>query len=194
MTRQNAGFTLIELLVALSLFAMISIASLALLRSSIDTQGALAGRMDRSAGVERLRALMADGLLAAQPQAMRSAGQAATPAFIGASDRISFMHAAPGPSGALVITRMTLAAADGQLTLVRGDAAGAERAILIDNLAAAAFRYRDETGAWQAAWTPARANALPRAAELTIQRRGEPEILMRFLVAPDWPVAQQAPA
>ena len=34
---------------------------------------------------------------------------------------------------------------------------------------------------------------LPRAAELTVKQDGGPEILMRFIIAPDWPVAEAMP-
>jgi general secretion pathway protein J len=190
--RPDAGFTLVELMVALGLFALVSLASLALLRSSIDTQTALAGRMDRVAGLERARALMADGLLTAQPQVQRSGGQAATPSFTGRPDRLSFASIAPGPDGTPRQTQLTVRRSGDQLLLQRTD--GETGAILLDNLVSARFRFRDATGAWQDSWTPERAHALPRAAELSIQQRGGPEVLMRFPVAPAWPAPADIPA
>jgi general secretion pathway protein J len=199
MTARSAGFTLVELLVALSLFAMISVASLVLLRSSIDTQAALAGRIDRTTGLERVRALIADGLLTAQPQALRGGAQALTSAFVGTDDRMSFFSVAPGSDGGTAITRLTLTVTGSQLVLDRGEGDAGGAAVLIDDLAAAAFRYRGADGNWQSSWTPTRTDELPRAAELTVQQRGRPEVLMRFIVAPDWPapdlpVPEEVPA
>ncbi len=187
MTRRTSGFTLVELLIALSLFAVIAVAALALMRSSIDTQAALSGRMDRSAGLERVRALIADGLLTAQPQGVRGGGQAPTSAFAGAPDSLSFISAGPGPNDVTALARLTLTARDGQLILRRGEGNSGNPAVLIDNLVVARFRYRGADGGWQNSWAAERPDTLPRAAELTLQQRGGPEILMRFIIAPDWP-------
>lgn len=185
MTRSQAGFTIVELLVALSLFALLSVASLALLRSSIDTQTALAGRLDRVSALERTRAVLADGLLTAQPQA----GVSGTPAgaFVGTRQSLSFVSSAPGPHGDPMFTRLSFSASGDRLVLMRGD--DTAPAILIDDLAAARFRYRGADGSWQSMWTPLRPGVLPRAAELTVQQRGGAEVLMRFVIAPDWPMA-----
>lgn len=188
--RPMAGFTLVELMIALSLFAMISVATLALMRSSIDTQAALDGRLDRVATVERIHALLSASLLAAQPQALRST-QGQAPAFIGTPTRLTMLSAVPDADGAVALQRLTLTIGDGALRMERADDAPASPpTTLLANLSRAGFRYRDANGQWHGLWTPPRPDALPRAVELTLQQRDGAEILMRFAVAPDWPELQ----
>jgi general secretion pathway protein J len=187
------GFTLVELLVALSIFALVSLMSVALLRSSIDTQNAVGERLAEGGGIERLRALLASELLVAQPATGRDPSGGATPAFAGSATAISFASIADGSDGAPPLRRLRLEQSGAQLTLTRDTSAPAP---IIGDLASARFRFRGSDGGWSDNWSPPRPDALPRAVELTLTPRDRPPLIMRFVVAPgpDGPNAPEGPA
>ena len=57
-------------------------------------------------------------------------------------------------------------------------------AVLVEDVIDARFRFRDEHGAWRDDWTGKRADALPRAVELTLVRATQPPVTFNFLVGP----------
>lgn len=183
------GFTLVELLVALSIFAMVSAAGVMLLRASIDTQTAVAKRLGEGGGVNRLRSILASELASAQPRPVRDQSGNPLPAFVGESGSIAFVHAADsgGTEGALGRSRYALEGG----TLVRqasvavDGASPGDPAPLVREVTAARWRFRSLDGAWSEAWTPDDPARLPRAVELTLERRGGVPLVLRFLVAPD---------
>ncbi len=56
---RTAGFTLVEMLVSLAIFALLSLAGIAVLRFAVDSQAATGARAARIAQIERANALMA---------------------------------------------------------------------------------------------------------------------------------------
>lgn len=183
------GFTLVELLVALAIFAMVSAAGVVLLRSSIDTQTAVSKRLSEGGGVNRLRAILASELASAQPRPVRDQSGNPLPAFVGESGGIGFVHASDsgGIEGALGRSQYRLEGG----ALVR-QASGAvdganpgEPAPLVRDVTAARWRYRSLDGGWSDAWQPDDPARLPRAVELTLERRGGAPLVLRFLVGPD---------
>ena len=196
MTRN--GFTLIELLVALALFALLSLAGVALLRSSIDTQIGVGAALDAAGGVERLHAILASELGGAQPRGWRDSGGQPQPAFVGTANAIAFVTAADNSPAATRLHRSEFALDAGALTIARSDrldgVALSDGAPLVRNVASARFRFRSADGDWADIWTPPDAAALPRAVELTLERRGNAPVTMRFLVAPDGLRAAGPPA
>ncbi len=183
------GFTLVELLVALTIFALLSAAGVTLLRSSIDTQTAVARRLGEDGGVNRLRAILAAELASAQPRPTRDAAGNPQPAFIGTNDAIAFVHAADSGATGGSLGRSRYALERGALTrsastAIDGGADG-DAAALARDVTAARWRFRGVDGAWSDGWQPDTPARLPRAVELTLERRGTAPLTLRFLVGPD---------
>lgn len=187
----QAGFTLVEMLVSLSLFATIAAIGVGLLRSSVDTQGVVQVRLKSMAGINRLRAIMANDLAQAVPRATRGVSGEAVPAFLGTASGFAFVHAgaasfggAPRPRlqrvGYALVgdewRRATQPMLDGK-NLNDGDR-------LIDAMTGVAVRYRDASGQWQQSWTSDPGDVLPVAVEVRLTRRARPPLTLLFLTAP----------
>jgi general secretion pathway protein J len=184
---RDSGFTLVEMLVALTIFALLAGAGVALLRTSIDSQTATAVRLDDAGAVMRLRALLSSELATAQPRPYRGANGDVWAAMSGSADRISFVHAG-GDNGTL--ERVSYAATGGAIRRSASDAIdggteGDNGQAMLDGIAAARWQYRSIDGVWRDNWTPTDIGALPRAVALTVERNGQSPLLVRFLVAPD---------
>jgi general secretion pathway protein J len=175
------GFTLVELLIALSLFALMALLSVALLRSSIDTQNAVSTRLIDGSGVERLRALLASELLVAQPAPTRDAGGAVAAAFSGDTNGIAFTSASDDAVGDQPLRRLRVNRTGDELLITRD---GLPPAPLLDGLSDARFRFRMADGSWVDQWPPSRPDALPRAVELVLTPLAGAPLTMRFVVAP----------
>ncbi len=183
------GFTLIEMLVALTIFALIAAAGVMLLRASVDTQMAVAQRLSGESGMNRLRALLGADLASAQPRPWRDDSGRAMPAFIGGANQIQFVEAADAGPGHSGLKRVRYALANGAIVRtsplhVDGGAEGPPAALL-NGVTAAHWRFRSVDGAWSEGWAADMPERLPRAVELTIERRGGPPVTLAFLVAPD---------
>ncbi|SNT25058.1 GspJ family type II secretion system protein [Sphingopyxis indica] len=193
-TRQR-GFTLVEMLVALSIFAAIAAMGVGLLRSSIDTQDAVQGRLQAMGGVNRLRAVMANDLAQALPRATRGPSGEEVPAFIGTSTSFAFVHAGAGGAGAGPrpdIERVGYALMGGEWRrasqpMLDGTALGAGDR-LIGDVNSAAVRYRSLDGSWSDTWSSGVNDQLPRAVEVRLTRRGRAPLTMLFLTAPTPPL------
>lgn len=188
MMRRAAGFTMVELLVALAIFALVSAAGVVLLRASVDTQAALTGRLGEGSAVTRLRAMLTAELASAQPRPRRDAGGSRVPAFSGDARGIAFVHAGGGLDGQ-GITLSRYALADGALVRSATDridgAEPGDPAAILRGVTSARWRFRAADGVWADAWRADDAAALPRAVELVLDRRGAPQLALRFLVGPD---------
>jgi general secretion pathway protein J len=193
MKNQN-GFTLVEMLVALSIFAVIAAMGVGLLRSSIDTQDAVQGRLKAMGGINRLRAVMANDLAQAVQRPTRGPAGEAVPAFTGSANGFAFVHGGAGSldgsarpnvervAYALVGSewrRATQPMLDGT-ALSEGDR-------LVGDVATVAVRYRDERGNWGESWSSEPGDRLPRAVEVRMMRTGREALTMLFLTAPTLP-------
>lgn len=187
----EAGFTLVEMLVALALFAAVAAMGVAMLRSSIDTQGAVQRRLAAMSGFNRLRAVMAQDLSQALRRPTRDERGAVVPAFVGGAADFAFVQAgADGlearakPDAVRVRyaldgrawTRAEAAWLDGA-AMPKGDA-------LAEGVAEVRLRYRDAAGAWQTSWPVAGGRDLPRAVEVMIRKEKSAPLVMLFLVTP----------
>lgn len=188
------GFTLIEMLVALSLFAAIAAMGVGLLRSSVDTQDAVQGRLKAMGGVNRLRAVMANDLAQAVQRPTRGAAGEAVPAFIGSANGFAFVHGGAGSldgSGRPSVERVAYALVGGEWRratqpMLDGTALGAGDR-LVGDVAAVAVRYRDENGNWSESWSSEPGDRLPRAVEVRMTRTAREPLTMMFLTAPTLP-------
>lgn len=190
------GFTLIELLVALMIFAMLAAAGVLLLGNSVSAQAQVKARLDDMAAIQRSAGALSADLGQAVPRITRTEAGTLAPAFWshdsgegqpvlqfvrGGWDNLGDL---PRPSLQKIeywvrqgrLERRTYAQLDGAM--------GEQPATLLENVEDVALRFRDARGDWRKDWTPAQPDLLPRAVEMTLTRRGEPPIMLRFLVAP----------
>ena len=196
------GFTLVEMLVALGIFAFLAAAGVGVLRSSVDVQGAVDGRLTVIGGIARLNAFLANDLGQAVDRPSR-ASSGRRPAFVGDGSGMAFvsggrvnMDGAPRSQlqriewrfAARALKRTGFAAVDG------GDDGVASP--LARNIESAAFRYRMLDGTWSSSFSSTEQQPLPAAVELTmIPSTGRP-IVMVFalpLGARPTPPRQQLP-
>lgn len=171
---QQSGFTLVEMLVALVIFAMLAVAGVGLLRSSVDTQAAVERRLYELGSLGRVHALIASDLGQVVERPTR-AGGGSRPAFIGQSDRMEFVRGgwANLDGDKRSDLQRVLWRFDKRLLVRAGFTSidGAEDgmgAAIAPGLAAVAFRYRHADGQWAPIFQSAPDQPLPSAVELTL--------------------------
>ncbi|WP_250890215.1 type II secretion system minor pseudopilin GspJ [Sphingobium nicotianae] len=188
------GFTLVELLVAVMIFAMLSIAGVALLRNSVDGQAAIRTHLDALADVQRGLATLDADLSQATMRNSRTEAGTLAPAFYGRaaqSDEPLMQFVRDGWSNPGNLRHPSLQKVeywwrDGRFERVGYEAldgaAPPEPATLFDKVTAVTLRYRDRKGAWLERWAPERASDMPTAVEIVLNRTGEAPLTLRFLV------------
>lgn len=193
------GFTLIELLVALLIFALLSMAGVALLRGSVSAQGAVSDHLDRLADVQIALAAIDADLAQATVRISRTEAGTFAPAFFsqGAQSDLPILQFVRGgwsnPDGARrpSLQKVEYWWREGRIERIgyrQLDGAAAPRpAILIDGITALTLRFRDSRGEWRENWTPTQPGLLPRIVEMEITREGRAPLTMRFLVGPGEP-------
>lgn len=186
------GFTLVEMLVALVIFGLLASAGTALLVSSVDAQGVVAERLDRSAGLRRVHALAQQDLSAALMRPARTAN-GDVPAFEAQAGTRLFALTRGGMGGGETadprptVRRVAWRLDRGRLT--RAVAEGADSrsegppVMLADDVAAAMLRYRSD-GIWQDAWRPTDPRQLPQAVEIAITYADGRTALLRLPMGP----------
>jgi general secretion pathway protein J len=158
----QAGFTLIEMLVALALFALVGLASFAVLDTVIRTRERTEGRLEAVAQIDR--ALILFGRDVAQGRA--------------ADLRLE--------EGRLMLTGPERGALDwtGEAGVLRRRALGPDGGVrvtqaLVSPVDGVVLRVLDSGGQWHEAWPPEDDAASPRGVEL------------RFDIAPDGPLGRE---
>ena len=195
MTRPN-GFTLIEMTIALLIFGMLAAAGVSLLTFSVRAQAAAAQRLDAVADDQRMASLLSSDLAQALPRMTRDVIGANQPAFsgtngVGAAPVLRYVRGGwsnPDGQQRASIQRVEIALDQGRLerrTYAMADGATAgEAMILADNVETIRLRYRDK-GAWAPAWQNPAPASLPKAVEMILKRKGQPALMMAFLVGAD---------
>lgn len=181
--RNEAGFTLVEMLVALTIFALLAAAGVGLLRTSVDTQAAVEGRLVTLAGIGRAHAMFASDLGQLLDRPTRSGG-GERPAFLGDPARMEFVRGGWSNldgSPRSDLQRVVWQAGNGAL-LRAGHAAldgeGKEEAAVIVRADQVRFRYRAVGGAWSSQFRPAAAQSLPVAVEMTLTTDGKAPVVL----------------
>ena len=190
----EAGFTLIELLVALAIFALMSVAGVALLRSGSDTQIAVKARLEVLARSSKLASALESDLAQAVPRTVRDQGGQPVPAFIqgsGVTPGALFGFVRAGWSNfddaqRSSLQRVSYSFDKGALKrtswpMLDGSAPG-EATVMLPDLADITLRYRDNRGEWRSDWTATDATAMPRAIEMRLRLTRGAEQRMLFLV------------
>ena len=188
------GFTLVELVVALFIFGMLAAAGVALLSFGVRAQAAAGNRLDDVAADRRMSVLLANDLAQALPRIARGVDGAPVRAFTGndgRSDPLVLGYVRGGwtnPDAALrpSIQRVDVVLEAGRLERrsypMTDGAATAVTLVLADDVVQLALRYRTAEGEWRPRWDNARLDTLPRAVELTVERRAQPALTLAFLV------------
>ena len=203
MRQDERGFTLIELLVALSIFALIAAAGVALLAGSVSAQAAIGRRLDETTAIQRMRSLVTADLIQALPRISRTEQGTAAPAFYaeGTVDAsrplLKFVRAGrddlDGAAARPTIEKVEYWLVAGQLerrtaSYVDG-AAPSPPATMLDDVRSVRLRFRDAGGGWRGDWAAVQPDALPTAVEMTLERRGAAALTIAFLVGPGAPPA-----
>ena len=175
------GFTLIELLISVAIFAMIAGAGVSILSTSVRGQEIVQGRLSSIADSRRVAALLASDLGQIVARSTRSVSGQVEPAFEGGNGKVLITYVRSGKSNPDEMNRSGLErvtwrqSGDRLERIVREQLDGGtdgEPAVMIHDLESARVRFRLGAG-WSKDWVPAKPDDLPRAVELTIQRRGE---------------------
>ena len=134
----EAGFTLVEMLVALALFALIGLASFAVLDTVIRTRDRTEGRLDAVAALDRALILWSRDLEQSDPGSQEVS-----------EDVLTFsLDASGGPS----VMRYVLEG-DG-LERIAGEQGAQVRQRLASGIASLGWRVLDRAGVWHEAWPP----------------------------------------
>jgi general secretion pathway protein J len=177
----DRGFTLVEVVVALFIFAMLATAGVGLLSFTVRAQSASARVLEDVAGERRLSALLIADLGQAVPRISRDEAGRPRPAFQANQGRLLFAFVRGGTAPQHVELRLE----NGVLLrvaspFVDGAAAGTPLG-LATGIERVKLRFRGKTD-WQDNWDSERTDAIPRALELTITRRGAAPVTRMFLV------------
>ena len=187
----EAGFTLVEMLVALSIFAILAVAGVGLLRASVDTQAAIDNRLDGISAQERVAALFtADlGQAIARPQV----GQSGSPqlSFRGTPSSVSLIRGGRAnpddlPRSSLQRVEWTGSQSNvlriAHLFLDRSDPG--QPAIIQRNVETFTLRYRRADGSWTESFSSTERELLPAAVEVTTRARGSPPVVVVAALPP----------
>ena len=180
------GFTLVEMLVALGIFALLAMAGVGVLRSSVDVQGAVDAQLSAVSGLARLNAVLSSDLGQAVDRASRAPG-GERPAFVGDGSGMQFVAAGRANlDGAprSELQRVEWRTAGGKLQRTAFAAIdGADDGVpspMADDVRSVSFRYRMLDGSWNSSFTSTPPQPLPRAVELTVTPGTGKPILMVF--------------
>jgi general secretion pathway protein J len=178
------------MLVALFVFGLISVAGVALLRTSADAQLLLREKLGERATLSRLSNLIEADLAQAVPRPVRGAAGETRSAFE-TGDGSLFAFSRIGMAGGGDTAQPSLARIGYRLeagNLMRGAAANADgapdtiEAVLVEGVKDARIRLRQPDGSWRDDWTAARAEQMPRALELSLTAADGRNYRMLFLV------------
>jgi len=175
------GFTLVEVVVALFIFALLAAAGVSLLSFTVRAQSASARALEDVSGERRLSALLTSDLGQAVPRVSRDEAGRPRPAFEANEGKLLFAFVRGGAKPQHVEIRLNRDSLVRVATPFVDGAAPGKPQILETGVERARLRLRGKAD-WQDNWDSARTDAIPRALELTLTRRGAAPVTRMFLV------------
>lgn len=196
---RRGGFTLVEMLVALAVFGLLAAAGAAVMGSTLSSQAAVKGRVERFADFQRLRATLRADLAQAAPRRTRdTTGMQAGVAFIGgdpwggASERLFVVvrrgwenpDRAARPSLQYVEYRLAGGRLERRVRAALDGTALGPAQVLIDGVERGEVAFLHQ-GAWQTSWKGQSGVEIPRAVRLHLTVQGIGPVTQLFLAAGD---------
>ncbi len=188
----QSGFTLVEMLLALTIFAMLTAAGVALLSVTARTQQTSDRLLAELGQLRSVQALLSSDLAQAVPRRHRGSGGQPLAAFSAAASgepvllRLVRGGVESGDAGRPSVQRIEYRLRDNQLErLAYSHVDGAENAvtmILLRDVGQLRLRYRDDEGAWHSDWAPTDGSKLPIAVELVTDSRPHGLVRQLFMV------------
>lgn len=178
MIRAN-GFTLVEMLVALAIFGLLSAGGIAVLRASLTTQDAVAGRLEADRSAQRVVALFQADVSQAIARPLTGVGDARLPSLEGDSASLSLVRdgwANPGDHPRSSLQRVRWSGRDGAVVrtahLYLDGFDPGEPAAFASGVRGVRFRYRFADGTWNPSFRPTDRQLLPTAVEMSLDSKG----------------------
>ncbi|RVT93856.1 type II secretion system protein GspJ [Sphingomonas crocodyli] len=193
--RGEDGFTLVELLVTLAIFAIIALASVALLSMATGTQGQALGALDRTAALRRMTALVTADLAQATPRPSRDDRGDSQKAFVGVQPGgsgpiLRFVRAGwanEGDAPRSTLQKVAYRIADDRLERLSWplvDGVPQDRAVVsvaMRGISAVHLRFRKD-GVWSDNWDQRNPAIMPDAVEMVASIDGIGEVRQLFLI------------
>lgn len=177
----DQGFTLVEVVVALFIFALLATAGVSLLSFAVRAQAASTKALEGVSDNRRLSAILIGDLAQAVPRVSRDSAGRPRPAFQANQGALLLGYVRGGSTLQHVEIRLEKGELQRVATPFVDGAAAATPLVLDTGVERAQLRFRGKAD-WQDRWDAERTDAMPKALELTITRRGEPPVKRLFLV------------
>ena len=186
----ESGFTLVEMLIALTIFAMLTAAGVALLSVTARTQQTADRLLGELGELRALQSLLTADLSLAVPRRRRDNRGEPVAAFSAAASGqpalLDFVRGGVEGSGGSTLRRIAYRLREGRLErLSYPHVDGAPPPIsmtLLRGVRQIRLRYRDEEGGWQDSWAPTDGARLPRAVELVTDSEAHGLVRQLFIV------------
>ena len=189
--RTDNGFTLVEMLVGLLVFSLIAAAGVGVLRLSIDNRFAVGQSTERTAALQRTRALLRADLAQAADRRVRDDDGRVDPQALSGGDAVTLLALTrrgwsnPGQAPRASMQRVEYRLDGKRLerrvrSALDGGALG-EPQLLEDGVETAAIAFIDR-GRETPVWSPTPDRPLPEAVRLTLTLEGYGPVTQLFLV------------